>query len=317
MAIASPAAAVIAPEHQESSASQVLREDLGRLIVSFLPLSEIALVACRVDWSLHAAAREHIASVWPRLEPLLEAPFCLSPLDILLGEDFDLYDKGLSHKDVETLFSAIAIGALASCRRLYLEQNQIGDAGIEALAKAAACGALPKLVDLRLYGNQIGDIGMEALAQAAATGAMANCQTLDLQLNQIGDSGVEAFAKAVADGAMAGLRNLNLQRNQIGDAGMISLSKALGKGALPKLGLLALEGNQISDAGLEALSGALATGALPALEEQTLCLDGNPASWAAQQTARVTIRNRKYALRKAGERKYQIDLLRQRMKQMK
>ena len=50
---------------------------------------------------------------------------------------------------------------------------------------------------LYLYNNDIGDAGIEALAKATINGAMANVTFLDLSVNQIGDNGMAAFAQAI------------------------------------------------------------------------------------------------------------------------
>jgi hypothetical protein len=74
--------------------------------------------------------------------------------------------------------------ALAKCQVLYLNGNQIGDAGVKSLADACAIGALPQCRELLLSGNQIGDAGIIALAQAikpvseGGSGAMASLQMI-------------------------------------------------------------------------------------------------------------------------------------------
>ena len=59
---------------------------------------------------------------------------------------------------------------------------------------------------LWLNSNNIGDAGVEALSKACAGGALASCQTLNLRANKIGDGGMEAFSGALATGAMAQLQ---------------------------------------------------------------------------------------------------------------
>ena len=49
---------------------------------------------------------------------------------------------------------------------LWLNDNNIGDAGLTALAEAVESGALASLESLFLNGNGIGDEGMSALAKA-------------------------------------------------------------------------------------------------------------------------------------------------------
>ena len=72
---------------------------------------------------------------------------------------------------------------------------------------------------LYLYNNDIGDAGIEALAKATINGAMANVTFLDLSVNQIGDNGMAAFAQAIkptsegGSGALAQLTWLSLTGN--------------------------------------------------------------------------------------------------------
>eukprot|EP00966_Prymnesium_polylepis_P246383 5698665-Prymnesium_polylepis.1 len=71
-------------------------------------------------------------------------------------------------------------GALASCRRLHLDANRIGDWGLQALAGALSvrwAAVRPRLAccqQLFLNGNEIGDEGASALGRALSAGAMAN-----------------------------------------------------------------------------------------------------------------------------------------------
>ena len=48
---------------------------------------------------------------------------------------------------------------MAQLEKLFLNDNQIGDAGLTALANACASGSLAQLTTLGLSGNQIGDAG--------------------------------------------------------------------------------------------------------------------------------------------------------------
>ena len=49
---------------------------------------------------------------------------------------------------------------------LWLNDNNIGDAGLTALAEAVESGALAQLTRLDLDNNRIGDAGLTALAEA-------------------------------------------------------------------------------------------------------------------------------------------------------
>ena len=99
---------------------------------------------------------------------------------------------------------------MASCQRLELDSNQIGDVGLSALAEACAKGALPKLEELWLHENEIGDVGMQALAGAVSKGAMDKVTIIELSSNRIGDDGMKAFADAVEKGELASLKELYL-----------------------------------------------------------------------------------------------------------
>ena len=91
---------------------------------------------------------------------------------------------------------------LAQLKKLYLQVNQIGDAGYIALADAFGKGALAQLEKLSLDRNQIGDAGCTALADAFGKGALAQCTILELSNNKIGDAGCTALAEAFGKGAL-------------------------------------------------------------------------------------------------------------------
>ena len=76
------------------------------------------------------------------------------------------------------LAEAAGKGTLPQLEVLYLNDNQIGDAGVMALAEVAGKGTLPQLEHLDLGRNQIGDAGVIALAEAAGKGAAAAQGTL-------------------------------------------------------------------------------------------------------------------------------------------
>jgi Ran GTPase-activating protein (RanGAP) involved in mRNA processing and transport len=95
------------------------------------------------------------------------------------------------------------------------------DAGVTALADACGRGALAMCKELDLNGNQIGDAGVESLADACAIGALSQCTELDLSVNQIGDAGIAALARPIkpvsegGSGAMANLKELYFDRGNI------------------------------------------------------------------------------------------------------
>ena len=55
---------------------------------------------------------------------------------------------------------------MCNTQELWLNNNQIGDAGIEALAKAAGGGAMAHLHDLYLGGNSISDKTKDTMRNA-------------------------------------------------------------------------------------------------------------------------------------------------------
>ena len=81
-------------------------------------------------------------------------------------------------------------GHLANLQRLWLQNNQISNAGAQSLADALSAGKLPRLEELYLHA------------------ARSNWQQLDLSGNCIGDAGAEALARAVSGGGAAALKKL-------------------------------------------------------------------------------------------------------------
>ena len=98
---------------------------------------------------------------------------------------------------------------MCNMQELYLNYNQIGDAGVEALAKAAGGGALASVIDLRLGSNQI----TEARSLMSGSG---------LTRSLITDTGVTALANAIkpvsegGSGAMASLQTLLMDDGPLG-----------------------------------------------------------------------------------------------------
>ena len=102
--------------------------------------------------------------------------------------------KGLTDDDMMVMSHiVISNGALASLEKLYLSNNQIGDAGMQAFSTALAGGALASLERLSLHGNQIGDAGMQAFLTALAGGALPALKMLNLSGNTIGTTTKETF----------------------------------------------------------------------------------------------------------------------------
>ena len=72
-----------------------------------------------------------------------------------MGGVTELYYVMLKWTDKEAVAvsKVIATGVLKKLKTLYLNDNQIGDAGVTALAEAAGKGTLPQLKELHLGGN--------------------------------------------------------------------------------------------------------------------------------------------------------------------
>ena len=84
-----------------------------------------------------------------------------------------------------------------SVKKLFLNSNKIGDAGMTAFAGAiGTSGALGQLTQLGLGSNQIGDEGMKMFSAAIGNGALPALETVYLFNNPGDDAAVE---KALAD----------------------------------------------------------------------------------------------------------------------
>jgi Leucine-rich repeat (LRR) protein len=81
---------------------------------------------------------------------------------------------------------------MANLVELDLAGNQISDDGVTALAKAitpaskGGSGALPQLTSLFLDTNNIGDAGCSALASAVGSNALASLKTLHVDDGPLG-----------------------------------------------------------------------------------------------------------------------------------
>jgi len=108
--------------------------------------------------------------------------------------------KGINDEDCKTIAHLIASGSLQALQKLFLFNNQIGDAGMTEFSRAIASGSLPKLETLSFGdafgGNNIGDEGMKAFAEAAASGSMANLKNLYLLNNKFTQTGKTAIRTA-------------------------------------------------------------------------------------------------------------------------
>ena len=254
--------------------SVVQNKDLGAIVVSFLPLADVAIIVLCLDRNLHDIARRQIDAMWPTLRPLLEPPFSLSRCDILPKRTLTLDRKSIGDLELTALAEACTGGALAQLKELQLSRNPIGNEGASALAKAIASGALAHLAFLNLCSNRIGSSGVSALAGSFASRALAQLETLSLADNQITDGGASSLADSFAKGALALLEKLLLGWNQIGNDGASALAGCFASGALAHLKTLDLNGNEIGGCGASALADSFASGALAQLN--TLYMDDGP-----------------------------------------
>jgi Ran GTPase-activating protein (RanGAP) involved in mRNA processing and transport len=108
---------------------------------------------------------------------------------------------------------AVAVGALQQLRVLYLDDNQIGDAGVSALGEAcSAHQALAKLTVLSLQSNRISSRAIQVLADTAARGGLGQLSSLDLRHNwYIGDASANSFVDiCCTSGALPALKSLHI-----------------------------------------------------------------------------------------------------------
>ena len=128
-------------------------------------------------------------------------------------EGFNLYIQADGKVLVEIKCKAGAGG------RVDLSQKMIRDSHVEAL-----CEAVNKyeVKELWLNGNQLGDAGAEAIAAMLRTNR--SLTFLDLERNKIGDAGAEAIAAMLRTNRSLTVLSM---RNEIGDAGKKALREAV------------------------------------------------------------------------------------------
>jgi len=136
-------------------------------------------------------------------------------------------------------------------KRLFLDCNQLGDAGAEAIA--AMLRTNRSVTYLSLGGNQLGDAGAEAIAAMLRTNR--SLTDLNLARNKIGDAGAEAIAAMLRTNHS--LTELDLYGNKIGDAGAEAIAAMLRTNR--SVTSLNLGSNKIGDAGAEAIAAMLRT----------------------------------------------------------
>lgn len=149
----------------------------------------------------------------------------------------------LCHALPHYCFQASTTGT--SLRTLWLNNNEIGDAGISSIATAIA-RCIPSLEKLFLTKNDIGDYG---ISQLANTIMKPTCHLKELWLsnNNIGDEGAKSIAEALKHNTH--LEELRLNQNHIGNTGAGKLGYVLSMGNGSALKVLSLKGNDIGDVG--------------------------------------------------------------------
>ena len=118
-------------------------------------------------------------------------------------------------------------------KKLNLEEQALGDAGVIALAPAFR--DTPRIVELVLYGNGIGDDGAVALGEALASHTCP-LERLSVSHNEITGLGIKSLADALAGHPT--LINVSFRANPVTDVGCKAIAQALKKNrVLRKLNL--------------------------------------------------------------------------------
>ena len=190
--------------------------------------------------ALHAAVRVLCTKIGMR------------PADLGKVTELNAAFKRLDYADVAVLVTLANSGSLRSLTQLFLNDNQIGDAGMIEFSRSIASGSLRSLTTLFLNDNQIGDAGMIEFSRSITNGSLRALTRLDLDDNQIGDAGMTDFSRAIASGSLRVLESLDLSSNQIGDVGMIEFSRSIPIGSLPACKRIVVLGNPGNAAPLKA-----------------------------------------------------------------
>jgi len=188
---------------------------------------------------------------------------------------------------------ADALARSTSIRALWMDSNNIGEAGAERIAEALrystslqvlylgfnniganGVGALADvlwnnetLVSLHLYHNNIGNVGAGKCAEALRHNR--SLQELDLSVNEIGNSGISKLADALK--INTGLLVLKLYKNNASDSGAEKLALSLKENA--SLQRLYLGSNSIGNTGAQAFVECIGGGSNSTI--RTLDLYGN------------------------------------------
>jgi uncharacterized protein (TIGR02996 family) len=140
---------------------------------------------------------------------------------------------------------------LAGMQKLWLRDNQIGDAG------AGALGHLSALVSLDLHSNEISHAGVRALADR-----LHALSFLDISSNPLGPRGAQALAD------LAAVETLNVASTELGVEGARALARA------PKLSVLLASYNTFGPDGVRMLAPLLSRLTRLDLKSNALTADG-------------------------------------------
>ena len=189
---------------------------------------------------------------------------CMTCADLRDAHELDWRFKGLTTEDMGTLGMILRTNGLPMLRRLRLDGNGFGHAGMQALLEGLVPGSLPAIVMLCLDDNNFGPTGAEALAAALSRGTMRTLKQLDCSFNYIGDEGMAALAAPLRK--MPALKELLVDCG--GPEGVASLVAGLGKDDFKALTKLSIRfGSNSSGKAYAMLTSALDQAAMPKLKQ--------------------------------------------------
>ena len=81
---------------------------------------------------------------------------------------------------MQAFATGVGSGGLPSLKKLWLDENKIGDAGMKHFAAAlmSGGGVLSELTSLSIGWNRVGDVGMQALSAALGSGALPSLKEI-------------------------------------------------------------------------------------------------------------------------------------------
>ncbi|XP_072131671.1 ribonuclease inhibitor-like isoform X1 [Mobula birostris] len=171
------------------------------------------------------------------------------------------------------------VGRLTLCTSLRLSWNNLGNGGMNPIA---ACLQHPdcRIQELWLDNNDVGEAGCRILAKALARNS--TLQRLSLSQNPIGDTGLRALCGGLSSGASS-LQVLRLSSCTIGQGQCGLLARTLASSL--SFVSLDLDNNRLGDEGVRSLLGALRQ---PACRLRTLRLCSNGLTpWGALELSRA------------------------------